>query len=154
MAFRYGQIELNVYTYLQIWDIMSFRSGQCNSIQYSIELHLLSSIRVQSWSTQGCNTFRNNQVGSSIHCSIQYIYLQIWSNAFGFHFEFQTIKRLNIIWMSQGSCDIMNFNDFESEHQKTTNDIKTHNCWGVISGSDNDCQCFYITKTSDFMIFL
>ena len=26
--------------------------------------------------------------------------------------------------------------------------------WGVISGSDNDCQCFYTTKTSDFMIFL
>ena len=32
--------------------------------------------------------------------------------------------------------------------------FKTHNFWGVISGSDNDCQCFYTTKTSDFMIFL
>ena len=30
--------------------------------------------------------------------------------------------------------------------------FKTHNFWGVISGSDNDCQCFYTTKTADFMI--
>ena len=27
--------------------------------------------------------------------------------------------------------------------------FKTHNLCGVISGSDNDCQCSYITKTSD-----
>ena len=32
--------------------------------------------------------------------------------------------------------------------------FKTHNFWGVISGSDNDCQCFYTAKTADFMIFL
>ena len=29
---------------------------------------------------------------------------------------------------------------------------KTQNFRGVISGSDNDCQCFYPTKKSDFII--
>ena len=124
MAFRYGQVELNVQLFTRTYKYEAWcRSEMARIIQYNVQLN---------YTYFEVYAFRNDRDRDAIHSEmieleIQYtvqvnvdnIYLQIWSNACGFHFEFQImywilrifIVRLNIIWIANafGCESILHF---------------------------------------------
>ena len=128
MAFRYGQVELNVQLFTRTYKYEAWcRSEMARIIQYNVQLNYIY-FEVYA--------FRDDRPKDAIHSEmieleIQYtvqvnvdnIYLQIWSNACGFHFEFHImcwilgifIVRLNIIWIANAfGCE--SILHFETRH--------------------------------------
>ena len=94
MALRYGQVELNVQLFTRTYEYEAWcRSEMARIIQYNVQLNYIY-FEVYA--------FRDDRPKDAIHSEmieleIQYIvqvnvdniYLQIWINAYGFHFEIQ-----------------------------------------------------------------
>ena len=159
MAFRYGQVELNVQLFTRTYKYEAWcRSEMARIIQYNVQLNYIY-FEVYA--------FRDDRPKDAIHSEmieleIQYtvqvnvdnIYLQIWSNACGFHFEFQImywilrifIVRLNIIWIANafGCVSILHF---ETRHVFL-------DCQCGVWKHITRCNPESMSKTQDFMIVL